>query len=80
MASPMPYWLGSALKNLDLTLTLEIPLAPSGSCSSCHSISLALDGTPLPIFRPAPTISGVFTKNSMIGSLLSRDSIGDHLP
>ena len=57
MASRMISQLDNALKNLDSTLTLEIPLEPSGSCSSSPSISLELDGVPLPTSIPEPSIS-----------------------
>lgn len=57
MESPKTYLRDSAIKNLDLSLSLEIPLAPSGSCSSCPDISLMLDGMALPISKPEPSIS-----------------------
>ena len=69
--------LANALKNQDLTLSLEIPLEPSESCSCSPRISLELDGTPLPTLRPPPNISGIFTKDSMIGSLDSQLMTGD---
>lgn len=81
MASPLTSLLDNAIKNLDLTLTLEIPLAaPSESCSSSPSISLALDGIPLPTLQQPPSISGTFTKDSLTGSLPSPDTTGDQVP
>lgn len=80
MKSPLDSSLDNATKNLDLTLTLEIPLAPSGSCNSSPDISLALDGTPLPISPRGPSILPPFTKDSMIGHLDSQDTTGDPVP
>ncbi len=68
MASRIFSAVGSAMKNLDLTLTLEVPLGRSDSSNSCPSISLALDGIPLPTLPPPDNISGVFTSDSLTGS------------
>jgi hypothetical protein len=57
--------LDSALKNLDLTLSLEIPLEPSGSCSSSPSISLGPVKIPLGTSTQEGPISGVFTKDQL---------------
>jgi hypothetical protein len=43
-------------KSLDLTLTLEIPLAPSGLPSCSPNISVELDSTRLPTLERAPSI------------------------
>lgn len=69
--------LDSAIKNLDLTLSLEIPLAPSGSCSSSPSISLGPVTIPLGTSTQEGPISGTFTKDSMIGSLDSQLTTSD---
>lgn len=56
----------NAIKNLDLTLTLEMPIrGPSDSSSCFPSISLELDGTPLKTLEQEPGISGVFTKKDL---------------
>lgn len=62
--------LDSALRNLDLTLSLEIPLAPSESCSSSPSISLGPVSIPLGTSTQEGPISGIFTKSDLekIGS------------
>ncbi len=81
MASPEISSLASAIKNLDSTLELEIPLEPLDSCNSCLSISLELDGIPLEISKPGPSISGVFGKDSLeTGNLDSQDMTGDQVP
>ncbi len=81
MESPKTSLLDNAIKNLDSTLELEIPLGPLGSCSSCPSISLELDGMELPISRPPPSISATFTKDSLeTGNLDSQLTTGDQVP
>ena len=62
MASPKDSLLGNAMKNLDLTLSLEIPLAPPESCNCSPSISLGPVSIPLgtseregPISPPSPS-------------------------
>jgi hypothetical protein len=77
MPSRITSLVDSAIKNLDLTLTLEIPLGQSESCSSSPSISLELDGTPLPTLGPQPDILPAFTKSSLTGSALSLPTTGD---
>lgn len=80
MASHRDSFADSALKNLDLTLGLEIPLLPSGSCSSCPSISLGPVKVQLGTSTQPGPISGNFTTDSLIGNALSRDTTGDQLP
>jgi hypothetical protein len=72
--------LDSALKNLDLTLELEIPLELSGSCSSSPSISLGPVKIPLGTSTQEQPISGIFTKDSLTGSSDSQDTTGDQVP
>ena len=73
--------LDNAIKNLDLTLELEIPLGPSGSCSSSPSISLGPVTIPLGTSIQPPSISGVFTKDSlMTGNSPSPGTTGDQVP
>jgi hypothetical protein len=69
--------LANALKNQDLTLGLTIPLAPSESCSCSPSISLGPVTIQLGTSTAQGSISGVFTKDSMIGSLGSQLTTGD---
>jgi hypothetical protein len=80
MASQKTSLLDSAMKNLDLTLELEVPLEPSGSCSSSPSISLGPVKIQPGTLGPAPSISGQFTKDSLIGNSLSQDTTGDQVP
>lgn len=61
MASRKTSLLDNATKNLDLTLSLEIPLGPSGSCNSSPRIFLGPVTIPLgtstqeaPILPPSP--------------------------
>lgn len=57
---------GSAIKNLDLTLELEMPIrGPADSSNSSPSISLEPVSTLLEILQPPPSISGVFGKDSL---------------
>lgn len=65
MASRPISSLANAGKNLDLTLSLTIPLAPSGSCSSSLVISLGpvsmelgTSTQPGPISPPSPSDLG----------------------
>jgi hypothetical protein len=60
-----------------LTLELTIPLAPSELCSCSPSISLGPVTIQLGTSTAQPSISGVFTKDSMIGSLDSQLTTGD---
>jgi hypothetical protein len=80
MKSPETSSLASALKNLDLTLEVEVPLGPSDSCNSFPSISLGPVKIPLTTSIQEQPISGVFTKDSLIGSLDSQDTTGDQVP
>jgi hypothetical protein len=83
MASRQESSLVSALKNLDLTLELEIPLGPSGSCSCSPVISLGPVKIPLGTSTPQGPISGNFTMEEMdseIGSSLLPPTTGDQLP
>lgn len=57
--------LGSAIKNLDFDLTLEIPLEPSGSCSSSPSILLGPVSIPSGTSTQEGPISGTFTKSDL---------------
>lgn len=73
----------SAMKNLDLTLTLEIPLGPSGSCNSSPSISLGPVKIPLGTSTQEGPISGVFTKDQLdseTGNSLSQLTTGVQVP
>lgn len=80
-ASRMTSSLDSALKNLDLTLELEMPLGPQGSCSSSPDISLG----PVKIQSGTLTLPGVTSEpicidTSAIGNWRSRPTTGDQLP
>lgn len=78
MASRKESSVDSAIRNLDLTLSLEIPLqAPSDSCNYCPSISLGPVKIPLGTSGLQQPISGAFTKDSLIGNSLSLDTTGD---
>lgn len=79
-ASQETSFVASSTKNLDLTLSLEIPLAPSGSPSSCLNISLGPVKIPLGTCTPPGPISGVFTEDSLIGNSPSPDTTGDLEP
>ena len=58
--------LDSAIKNLDLTLSLEIPIqGQSDSSSSCPSISLGPVKIPLGTSAQQQPISGVFTRKDL---------------
>jgi hypothetical protein len=57
--------LESATKNLDLTLELEVPLEPSGSCSSSLDISLGPVKIQLGTSQTQGSISGEFTKEDL---------------
>lgn len=79
--------LGSAIKNQDLTLGLEVQLAPSGSCSSSPGISLELEGMPLQILPPPESTSELlFTKEQLklqdfeTGSSVLPLTTGDQVP
>jgi hypothetical protein len=65
MKSQQDSSLGSAIKNLDLTLSLEIPLEPLGSCSSSPSISLGPESIQLGTSTQEGPISGIFTKKEL---------------
>lgn len=70
--------LASALKNLDLTIELEIPLPDaSDSCSYSPKISLGPVKIPLGISTQEQPISGTFTTSSLIGNSLSLPTTGD---
>ena len=75
MASPKDSSNDSAIRNLDLTLSLEIPIqGPSDSSSSCPVFSLGPVKIPLGTCRPPGPISGTFTRDQMdseIGNSLS---------
>lgn len=78
MASRKESYVDSAIRNLDLTLSLEIPIpAQSDSCSYCPSISLGPVKIPLGTSEQQQPISAVFTKDSLIGNSLSLDTTGD---
>lgn len=69
--------LGSAIRNLDFDLTLEIPLPDaSDSCNYFPKISLGPVSIPLGTSTAEGPISGTFTKDSMIGSLDSQLTTG----
>jgi hypothetical protein len=70
----------SGIKNLDLTLSLEVPLAPSGSCNLNPDISLGPVKILSGISGQEECILGNFTESSMTGSLLSQDITGDQVP
>jgi hypothetical protein len=75
--------LDSAIKNLDLTLTLEIPLGQSDSCNSSPSISLGPVKIPLGTSEQEGPISGIFTKeklDSETGNSPSQPTTGDRVP
>ena len=78
--SPQDSLADSAIKNLDLTLTLEIPLGQSDSCNCSPSISLGPVKIPLKTSQQAGPISGVFTKDSLTGNSLLPDMTGDREP
>jgi hypothetical protein len=76
--------LDSAIKNLDITLQLEIPLGPLGLCNFCPNFSLALGETQFEISPPPPSISGTFTmkelEDQMTGNLPLQLTTGDQVP
>lgn len=80
MTSPKDSSNDSAIRNLDLTLSLESPIpAPSDSSSSCPDISLGPVKIPLGTCRPPGPISGTFTRDQMdseIGNSLSPPMTG----
>ena len=81
MASQKDSFLDSATKNLDLTLTLEIPLEPSGLCSSSANISLG----PVKVQLGTSTQPGIISPPSpsdleAIGSSPSQDTTGVQVP
>lgn len=83
MASRKTSLLASVTKNLDLTLSLEIPLEPSGLPSSCANISLGPVKVQLGTSTQPGPISGNFTTASMdseIGNSLSPPTTGDQVP
>jgi hypothetical protein len=66
MTSPKDSSADSAIRNLDLTLELEIPLpGASGSCSSSPEISLGPVKVPLGTSTREGPISGTFTKEQI---------------
>jgi hypothetical protein len=81
MEFPKDSSLVSVIKNQDLTLELEIPLEPSGSCSSSLNISMGPVKIPLGTSTQAGPICGVFTRDSIeTGNALSQDTTGDPAP
>lgn len=81
MASRKTSLLDSVTKNLDLTLELEIPLEPSGSCSSSANISLG----PVKVQLGTSTQPGIISPPSprdleAIGSSDLPDTTGAQLP
>ncbi len=65
MASPKTFLQDNVTKNLDLTLEVEIPLEPSGSCSSSGSISLGPVKVPFGTSTQPQDISGDFTTKEL---------------
>lgn len=83
MASPMTSLLGSFIKNQDSGVTLSVDLSdPPQGLVALHNFSLSISilGVPVPIFKPQEDTLPAFTEHSMIGSLDSRDTIGDPAP
>jgi hypothetical protein len=81
MASRKDSFLDSATKNLALTLELEIPLEPSGLCSSSANISLG----PVKVQLGTSTQPGIISPPSrsdleVIGNSDSLDTTGGQLP
>ena len=72
---------GSVGKNLEVDLTLEVPLEQLGLCNSNPSISLELDGTELPISKQQRDILLGFTKTDIeTGSSALPLTTGDQVP
>ena len=81
MASPKDSLLGNAMKNLDLTLSLEIPLAPPESCNCSPSISLGPVSIPLGTSGPPGPISPPSAKDlAAIGNSPWLPTTGDPVP
>lgn len=81
MESQKTSLLDSVTKNLDLTLSLEIPLEPSGLPSSCLNFSLG----PVKVQLGTSTQPGIIsppTRSDLeaIGSSGSLDTTGDQVP
>jgi hypothetical protein len=74
--------LGSAIKNLDLTLSLEIPLpGPSDSSNSCPSISLGPVLIPLgtsppvqPILPPSPNDLAAIGSSDSLPTIMGQET------
>lgn len=81
MASPKDSFPVSVLRKVDLTASLEIPIpAQLDSCSCSPVISLGPVKIPLGTSTQEGHISGVFSKDSLIGNSLSPDTTGDPVP